>query len=414
MVKVIINSYFPLLVPVLSNKFRLYPNREEERKLLRAKNLCRLAYNRLLEEHNAGTIDHNELSKFLTQLKKGWPELNEVYSKCLQPEVDRLFSNIASLEERRKSDRDVGKLRYKGERWFKTFTYNQSGFKILPKNDKFGILHLSKIGDIPIRIHRPIEGEIKQVTIKHMPSGKWYAYVIVDKGKGVPELSAIDKAVGLDVGLRSYIVDSDGNEVENPRHLKQALKKLRREQRRLGRKQKGSNNREKQIIVVARTHERVQNQRNDFQHKVSREYVNNYDLIVTEKLQPSNMVKDRRLARSISDASWSSLNDKLAYKAENAGNLFVQVDPRNTSQLCSSCNTLVPKSLSQRVHDCPTCGFHDTRDHNSSLVILDRGLQKVRSERPELTLVDIRPLQRPSSLLHVGWLKQEAPPLRAE
>ena len=160
----------------------------------------------------------------------------------------------------KKRGRKVGKPRFKSEHRFKTFTYNQSGFKLLPKNDKFGLLHLSKIGDIPIRLHRPIEGEIKQVTIKHMPSGKWYAYIIVDNGSSDFELIDIETAVGLDVGLTSYIVDSDGHEVENPRHLKQALKKLRREQRRLSKKQKGSNNREKQRIIVARHYERVQNQ----------------------------------------------------------------------------------------------------------------------------------------------------------
>ncbi len=309
----------------------------------------------------------------------------------------------------KKRGRKVGNLRFKSEHSFRSFTFNQSGFNLLPKNDKFGLLHLSKIGDIPIRLHRPIEGEIKQVTIKHMPSGKWYAYIIVDNGSSDFDIIDIEKAVGLDVGLEHYIVDSGGHEVENPRHLKQALKKLRKEQRRLSRKQKGSKNREKKRIIVARQYERVQNQRNDFQHKLSREYVNNYDLIVTEKLQPGNLVKNHRLARSISDASWSSLNQKLAYKAENAGKLFVQVDPRNTSIDCSGCGKPVPKSLSDRRHECPFCGLSLSRDHNASINILNKGIEKVRSERPELTLVDIRPLRGPAGLAHVGWLKQEAP-----
>ena len=335
-------------------------------------------------------------------------DLESVYSKTLQYEVVHLFANLAALEEMKKRGRDVGNLRFKSEHRYKTFTYNQSGFKLLPKNDKFGLLHLSKIGDIPIRLHRPIEGNIKQVTIKHMPSGKWYAYIIVDNGSTDFDICEVETAVGLDVGLTSYIVDSDGHEVENLRHLKQSLKKLRREQRRLSKKQKGSNNREKQRIVVARQYERVQNQRNDFQHKLSREYVNNYDLIVTEKLQPRNMVKNRRLARSISDAAWGSFNDKLAYKAENAGKLFVQVDPRNTSIDCSGCGKPVPKSLSDRRHDCPNCGLSLSRDHNASINILNKGIEKVRSERPELTLVDIRPL-RHQAIAQVGWLEQETP-----
>ncbi len=381
--------------------------------LLRAKEVCRRAYNLLLETYNNGEHNRLTLQNMLPIWKQTDKNIESVYSKTLQYEVVHLFANLAAIEEMKKRGRKVGDLRFKGERWFKTITYNQSRFKLLPKNEKFGLLHLYKIGEIPIRLHREIVGEIKQVTIKHMPSGKWYAYIIVDNGSSDFDLIDIKTAVGLDVGLTSYIVDSDGHEVENPRHLRQALKKLRREQRRLSKKQKGSRNREKQRIVVARTHEYVCDQRNDFQHKVSREYVNNYDLIVTEKLNPCNMVKNHRLARSISDASWSSLNQKLAYKAENAGKLFVQVDPRNTSQLCSGCGKPVPKSLSDRRHDCPYCGLSLSRDLNASINILHRGIEKVRSERPELTLVDIRPLQAPASVLQAGWLKQEAPHARA-
>ena len=393
--------------------FRLYPNNQQEQKLLYAMNLCRLAYNLMLEEYNINHLSLMGMGQFLTNLKKEMPELNEVYSKCLQPERDKLYANLARLRAMKKSGRKVGKLRYKSKHRFKTITYNQSGFKLLPKNDKFGLLHLSKIGDIPIRLHREIVGDIKQVTIKHMPSGKWYAYIIVDNGSKEFEPVDIENAVGLDVGLENYIVDSDGNEVENPRHLKRTLKKLRREQRRLSRKAKESNNRDKQRVTVARTFERVQNQRNDFQHKLSREYVNNYDFIVTETLQPGNMVKNHRLARSISDAAWGSFNDKIAYKAENAGKLFVQVDPRNTSIDCSSCGKPVPKTLSDRRHECPHCGLSLSRDLNASINILNKGIEKVRSERPELTLVDIRPLRGPASLVQVGWLKQEALASRA-
>jgi putative transposase len=240
-----------------------------------------------------------------------------------------------------------------------------------------------------------------------MASGDWYAYLIVDNGSKEFELTEIETAIGLDVGLTSYIVDSDGHEVENPRFLKQSLKKLRREQRRLSKKQKGSKNHEKQRLKVARQYERVQNQRNDFQHKLSREYVNNYDLIVTEKLTPIDMVKNRSLARSISDASWNSLNQKLAYKAENAGKLFVQVDPRNTSIDCSGCGKQVPKSLSDRRHNCPYCGLSLSRDHNASINILHRGIEKVGQELPELACGHWTATS-PSMVTQVRWLKQEA------
>ena len=370
--------------------------------------VCRHVYNLLLEIYNGGEHSRLALQNLLPIWKLTDKDLEYVHSKTLQYEVVRLFANLAALKEMKKRGRKVGKPRFKSEHRFRTFTYNQSGFKLLPKNDKFGLLHLSKIGDIPIRLHRPIDGVIKQVTIKQMPSGKWYAYLIIDNGSNGFEPIDIENAVGIDVGLTSYIVDSDDHEVENPRHLKQALKKLRREQRRLSKKQKGSNNREKQRIKVARQYERVQNQRNDFQHKLSREYVNNYDLVVTEKLQPGNLVKNRRLARSISDAAWSSLNQKLAYKAENAGKLFVQVDPRNTSIDCSGCGKPVPKSLSDRRHDCPFCGLSLSRDHNASINILERGLKKVGQELPELACGHWTATS-PSMVVQVQWLKQEAP-----
>ncbi len=134
----------------------------------------------------------------------------------LQYELYRLFSNLAALDEMRRRGRKVGKLRFKPSHRFRTITYNQSGFSVLPKNDKFGLLHLSKIGDIPIRSHREVVGNIKGVTVKHFPSGKWYAYLLIDDGTGAEELTVIETAVGIDVGLERFAVDSDGHGVENP------------------------------------------------------------------------------------------------------------------------------------------------------------------------------------------------------
>ncbi len=393
---------------MLAYKFRLYPNKQEERKLLWTKEICRCTYNRFLEEYNNGEHDRNKLQALLPVWKESNKDLKDVHSKVLQYELYRLFSNLSALKKL-KRHRKVGKLRFKSQHRFRTFTYNQSGFKFLPRNDKFGFLYLSKIGDIPIRLHREVAGDIKGVTIKHFPSGKWYAYLLVDDKKA-DEIMFINKAVGIDVGLERYTVDSDGQEVENPRWLKRGLKKLQREQRKLHKKELGSLNREKQRVIVARKFERIQNQRNDFQHKLAKHYVDEYDMIVTEKLQPLNMVHSQHLSRNISDAAWSSFNRKLAYKAERAGKLFVQVDARGTSQICPVCGRVQIKLLSQRIHDC-SCGYKDDRDHASSLVILERGIRKVRSERPELKLVDRRPLLLGNER-QVVWMKQEAPPFR--
>jgi putative transposase len=378
---------------MLAYKFRLYPNKEEELALLKALEGCRLAYNKFLEAYNAGERDRIKLQNKLPYWKKEIPLLKEVYSKASQYEVHRLFYNLKSQNEMRKRGRKVGKLRFKSKTQFKSFTYNQSGFKIIPKTDNLSVLSLSKVGEIPICIHRPIEYGIKQISIKHMPSGKWYAFLIVDNGTP-SKINTIESAVGIDVGIEKYIVDSDGNEVDNPRHLKHQLKKLRREQRRLSRKKNGSHNREKQRIKVARLHEKVANQRNDFQHKLSKYYIDNYDMIVTERLDISNMVLNKNLSRYIGVASWNAFNEKLAYKAENAGKLFIQIRPDYTSIGCSNCGEMVYKKLSDRRHECPTCGFASSRDYNASLNILKRGIDKVRSERPELTLVDNESLHR--------------------
>jgi putative transposase len=394
---------------MLAYKFRLYPNHEEERRLLRTMELCRRAYNRMLEEFNENHPSSSEMGRFLTRLKKEWPELNEVYSKCLQPERDKLYANLAALRALKKRGHKVGKLRFKPPQRYRTITYNQSGFSILHRNDKFSFLHLSKIGDIPMRMHRTVDGKTKGVVIKHMLSGMWFAYLLVDNGKELVELTVIDTVIGIDVGLEHYAVDSDGNEVENPRHLKNALKKLRREQRRLSRKQRGSRNWNKQRIIVARTYERVCDQRNDFQHKLARQYVDDYDLIITEKLDIKEMIENGHLSRNISDAAWSSFNQKLAYKAERAGKLFVQVDARGTSQECSSCGEIVPKTLTDRWHDCPYCGLSMSRDHNASINILQRGLKKVGQELPELACGHWTATS-PSMVVHARWMKQEAPP----
>lgn len=170
-----------------------------------------------------------------------------------------------------------------------------------------------------------------------MPSGKWYACLFVDDGNGPPETMVIGSVDDIDVGLEQYAVDSDGQEVNDPRHLKHELKKLHRERRHLSRKQKGSKSCEKQRTIVARTYERICDQRNDFQRRLAGQYVEDYGLVVTEKLAPGAMVQNRHPARCIHDASWNSSDQKLAYKAESAGRLFVQVEPIGTGQTCPAC-----------------------------------------------------------------------------
>jgi len=316
--------------------------------------------------------DRFELQSRLPTLKEEYPELKNVYAKVLQYEVYRLFSNLRALAVLKKNGRKVGRLRFKGRGWFKTFTYNQLGFKAIKTGKRLDRLHLSKIGDIPIRTHREIESKIKQITIKRHNYGKWYACISVENGLEI-ETNPIQKAVGLDVGITHFVTDSDGMQIGNPNCLKKTLKKLRKEQRRLSRKKKGTN-RDKQRVKVARVHERIVDQRRDFLHKLSRYYVDGYDLIAIENLNVKGMVRNRHLARSISDVAWSTFAGMLSYKAENAGKMVVKVDPKGTSQIYNH-------------------GELD-RDYNASLNILQRGLEQVGMGQAELTPVDIEPLQK--------------------
>lgn len=358
-------------------KFRLYPTIEQENILLKTLEHCRYVYNTLLEWlNNQKKPNRYVFQNRLSTLKKDHPELNEVYSKTLQYEVYRLFYNLHGLSQSKKNHHNVGSLRFKSSNRFRTIHYNQSGFKIIETEKRFDRLHLSKIGDLPILIHRPVEGTVKQVVIKHYPSEKWYACIVVEQQNEIVK-QPIQNAIGIDVGLNHFCSDSDGLQIENPKYLDKSMKQLKRKQRNFSRKIKGSCNRNKHRISVARTHEFVQNQRNDFLQKLSRYYVNHYDLIAFEDLNIKNMVKNHHLARHISDASWNQFAKLLFCKAESAGKITVCVDPYGTSQEYKY-------------------GKLD-RDYNASINILQKGIEKIGLGWPKFTPVDIRPLQKISA-----------------
>lgn len=382
----------------IANKFRLYPNEEQENKLLETLDLCRQTYNTLLGQLNdQKEIDKAQIQGIIPDMKICDPKLKNVYSKTLQYECYRLFSNLSSLAKT-KGKRKVGRLRFKGKGWFKTFTYNQSGFKL--KNKR---LHLSKIGDIKIVTHREIKGKIKQITVKKMPSGKWFASVIEERNVSIPQ-QPIRKIVGIDLGLTDIIYDSDNNKIENPRHLKQVAERLAKLQRKLAKKKKGSKNREKARIKLARQYEKLTNSRDDFLHKISRYYVNNYDAIGMEDMIITNMVHGK-LSKSILDACWGRLRQMMAYKAEWAGKLYMPINYRGTTQRCSQCGETVQKELWDREHKC-SCGFVVPRDYNSALEIKRLCLQKIGQELSESTLVEMEALPLVTSVREARSLFQ--------
>ncbi|MDO9516936.1 MAG: transposase, partial [Methanosarcinaceae archaeon] len=316
-------------------------------------------------------IDYYDQARYLTLSKTD--EQKQVYAQILQnvlKRVDRSFKNFFN---------GYGYPRFQGRNRYDSFTYPQSGFSITDE----GKLKLSKIGDIKLIQHREIEGKIKTCTIKR-DVDQWYVSFSVEMDN-IPCTEMTGKSIGIDVGLKSLITLSNGEQIESPQFLRQSENKLARQQRNLSKKMKGSNNRNKQRIKVAKLHQKLGNQRKDFAHKVSRKLVNTYDLIVFEKLQIQNMVKNHHLAKSISDAGWYQLIQFTKHKAEYACKVVELVDPKNTTQNCSSCGKKVPKSLSVRTHKCPYCGLEMDRDVNAAINILKR----VGQDMPEFTPVEM-------------------------
>jgi len=365
-------------------RYRLYPNKEQEQTLLWTMRQCKFVYNMMLEKlQEQNKPNRYNLQNSLPKLKEQFPQLKNVYSKALQHEVYRLFSNLRALSQSKKKGRKVGKLRFKSSAGFKTIHYNQSGFKIIETDTRCNKLHISKIGDIKIRIHRGFDGDIKQVVIKRYGSGKWYASITVDEDI-VVQKQPIKKIVGIDMGITEFLTDTTGKIIENPKYLSKSLKRLRRRQKRLSRTEKKSNNRRKQVVRVGRLHEQVANQRRDFCHKVARYYVDNFDFVGVEDLNINGMLKaidaekirksiKRHMRRNTYDVSWRMFFDILFYKAEWAGRTSVKVDPRYTSQI-------------------QKYGLPERYNHyNASINILERALEQIGQGLSEFTPLEIVP-----------------------
>ena len=368
--------YFRVLYRIMNKKekrtyqFRLYPSKQQELILLENLELCRFTYNILLQELNNQKIkDKSQIQGIIPDLKICNPNLKKAYAKTLQFEIDKLFSNLQSLSNLKRNGKKVGSLRFKSKNSFKSITYNQKGFKFFKTSSKrMQKLYLSKIGKIPIRAHKELNGKIKQITIKKTCSKKWFANIVCEVEKKT-ERNIENKQIGIDLGLINYAYDSEGNHFDNPKILNKSLRILKRKQKKFSKKQKSSRNREKQKIQLAKLHEKIINQRNDFIHKLSRYYVNNYSLIVVEDLKFQNLIQNNKLSIHIIDSSWAKFIQMLEYKAESAGVQIIKVNPRGTTQKCSNCDNIVPKKLSDREHNCKKCGLQIPRDYNSAINI---------------------------------------------
>ncbi len=356
-------------------QYRVQLSDETEAHCLNWLERCRTLYNLALEQRisiykqSKKSVSFYDQCAQLPELKEAFPNFSRIGSQCLQDVLERLDKAFKSFFQQCKQGK-AGFPRFKSFDRYNSFTLKQTGWKLEGR-----YLHLAKIGRLRLFLSRPIEGKIKTVTMKRSSTGKWFVSFSCDEvqAKSFP---VTETAIGIDVGIKSFAVDSEGKIVENPKFLKRSLAELRVKQRTLSRRHKGSHHRRLARLAVARLYEKVSNQRKDFLHKVSNHYIHNYKYIAVEDLNISGMIRNRHLARSISDASWNQFFQMLSYKAESAGRVLVKVDPKGTSQRCSGCGELVPKKLAERIHCCQNCGLVLDRDENAALNILARAVPK--------------------------------------
>ncbi len=348
-------------------KYKMKPTPDQERQLETIVWRCRTLYNTGLEQRitlwrqRGISVSRYGQEAELKDLRADMPEYAAIHSHVLQDVLARLDKTYQAFFRRIQTGQTPGFPRFQGRGRFNSFTYKEYGNGA--RLDK-GYLVLSKIGRVAVRWSRAMEGTSKIVTISREADG-WYVCISCADVPRQP-LAPTGQEIGIDLGLESFAMLSDGTMIHNPRCYRRAERRLKTAQRRVARRKKGSNRRRKAVKLLAKAHQTVKRQRQDFQHKAALQLVRAYDTIYHEDLQVANMVKNHHLAKSISDASWSGFLTILAFKAADAGKQAVAVPPAYTSQICSGCGVIVKKGLSVRWHACPDCGTSLHRDHNAA------------------------------------------------
>jgi len=391
-----------------SFKYRAYVNKTTEANANHWLDICRNLYNRALEHRinyyqsykaiQNGIYEHRRTAKYctcfdlfpvlppefisrckksishydqrvLTTPKKNHPELWPVNSQCIDEVLERLDKAYKAFFRRVKEGKEKpGFPRFANYDRYKSFRVSQSGWKLTGHN-----LYITNVGRFKLKLHRPIEGRIKTVTISREAGNKWYASFSCDDVPIKP-LPKTNNAVGIDVGLLSFVTDSNGEKFPPPKHYIHAERELRVKQRALARCKRGSNRRKKAKLQVSKLHEKVKNQRKDFLRNLAIKYIRENDLVAVEGLNLKGMIQNKYLSKSISDAAWSDFLMQLEYKAEETQRKLVKVDPKYTSQICSDCGHIPEEKigLSVRVYRCKKCGLILDRDVNAAKNILGR------------------------------------------
>lgn len=353
-------------------QYRLYPTGNQQAVLNNIMDMARWLYNRALD-YRRKRWNESRLNVTYAEQCKMWRDWRNE-----QPEDNplRLLNAHAGQQVLRRLDKAYrefmqgkrGRPRFKGWRFFRTINYKPGDGASL-QNSR---LYIQNVGLIRVEWHRELpDGMLKNIILTRKPSG-WYVFFQVECAD-VKVAPSENPPVGVDMGIHHALALSDGTLIDSPQYLKQSLKRLKRLQRKVARRKKGSAGREEAIMILAKEHEHIANQRRDWWHKVTFWLVATYGVIVLEDLHLAFMLRNGNLSRAAHDISLGMFREILDYKAIQAGVSVIAVNPRNTSQICNCCGEIVPKELSIRIHTCPHCGFTVDRDVNAALNILSLG-----------------------------------------
>jgi len=356
-------------------EYRLYVKKEQARLLMACLAESRQIYNQMLEMVKQQYEDKGTFpsKSDLEQAFKGHGS-EHVPATTVQMLADRLSKSLKRfLAAKAHYLPGIGFPRFKKPNRWHSIQLRQYGKDCYLHEEKQHLIVPKKLGHfLKIKLHRPIEGIPKTVHLVLRADGHWYALIVCETFPQTEHAPNDCKHpdIGIDVGLKSFLTDSEGNTIPNPRFYRTSQRTLRRKQRQLCRRKKGSHRRRKAAKNVAKTHLKINRQRRDHHFKTAKPYTECYGRIVVEDLAISNMVKNHHLAKSIMDASWGAFLAILSAKAASAGHQVIRVNPRFTSQRCHHCGEIVQKSLSVRTHSCPFCGYVADRDVNAAQNIL--------------------------------------------
>jgi len=392
-----------------ATQYRLYPTPGQQEHFARSFGCCWYAWNFGLALTNQTYKDtgkglsRSAIQKAITELKKEHQWLSEPYSQCLQVVALNLSRAFINFFERRGIY-----PRFKSKHAKQSISYPQN-VKVLESSIKF-----PKIGEVKAKIHRPVAGVVRTVTVSMNSRGHCYASVLVDDGRKTPDFSTDGQAIGLDVGLTDLVVTSNGSRFNNPRWFKKHQHNLKRKQQQLSSKKKASQNRSRARKKVAKVHEKISRCRADFLHKLSRRIVDENQVICVEDLNVKGMVKNHNLAKSISDSGWGMFRIMLKYKAEWEGKVYLEVDRFfPSSKTCSTClNQVGSLPLEVRSWSCSRCRSYHDRDINAAINIRNEGLRILSLGTRDTACGDSvsRGSGRKKSTTSLESVKQEARP----